>query len=289
MEQLIESLEQTNINLYKGLAGIEQEFMTFILEYVTEEFDVENGKIRNNIINRQKLISLRKAVIKAFKNKAATDTLQAYLADFDSVAELNIKLLENSITKAEFEKLTIDKFNIEKQVFALNVIDALSNKETIIDLFTPKVRQSLFESIALNRTLKQTRAKLKESIISDKNDSPLLRHIKTISKDSINQFSGAVQDKARELYQLDGFRYIGSLQDNSRSTCVNLVRGDGEYKDISLGGNKYRVSDIPKIIARSQDNDGWNPDTTIESFATLRGGYGCRHQVVFFRLLENER
>lgn len=286
--EISDIIEGSNNRLLTGISKIEREFLNFILKYVAEEFDMSGGKISNTTANKQKLISLRKQLIDAFKSKAAPDTLRDYLADFDSITELNMKLIENEVTKAEFEKLTVDRFSMEKQILTQSVVDTLSNKPTIIDSFTPAVRQSLFESIALNRTLKQTQARLKEAIVSDKKDSPLLRYVKQVSKDAINQYSGAIQDKARDIYGLDGFRYIGSLQDNSRKTCIDLVKGTGEFKDLSLGGNKYKVEDIPKIIDRAKNNDGWNPDTTPASFATLRGGYGCRHEVRYIRLLPSD-
>ena len=285
---LLNIIQESDSRLYKGVSEIEQEFIKFVAQYVSEEFEMSGGKISNTTANKQKLIALRKKLIDAFQSKAAPDALRNYLADFDSVAELNVKLLENSISKSEFEKLTIENFSLEKQILSQSVIDTLSNKPTIVDSFTPAIRQTLFESIALNRTLKQTQAKLKEAISTEKKDSSLMRYVKQISKDSINQYSGSIQDKASQLYELDGFRYVGSLQDNSRSTCVNLVKGKGEFERLSLGGNKYKVEDIPKIISLSKDNDGWNPDTKPETFATLRGGYGCRHQVVYFKLLPSD-
>ena len=152
---LLNIIQESDSRLYKGVSEIEQEFIKFVAQYVSEEFEMSGGKISNTTANKQKLIALRKKLIDAFQSKAAPDALRNYLADFDSVAELNVKLLENSISKSEFEKLTIENFSLEKQILSQSVIDTLSNKPTIVDSFTPAIRQTLFESIALNRTLKQ--------------------------------------------------------------------------------------------------------------------------------------
>lgn len=289
IDKILAILEGSQSFLAKSTKDIEKEFLNAVLTHFKDQFDIVDGRLVNNLKNKRLILGIKQNLLKVFENKSGASTLTSYLNDFDEIEKLNISLLKNEISVSEYETLKSENFSIAKEILTQNIVDTLSNKPTIIDQFTPNIRRTLFDSIVFQRTYKQAEKALKESILSEgKKDSTLLRYVKQISKDNINQYDGHIQDYAKEKFGLDGFMYLGRIQDNSRYTCIHLKAGSGEYSDLSLGGNKYKVSDIQKIIDRSKDNPGWNPDTTVSNFATNRGGFSCNHAVRFFKLLPSD-
>jgi len=289
IDKILAIIEGSQDKLTLSTKDIEKEILSSVLKYFKDEFDIVGGKIINNLKNKRLLLSIKERILKIFDNKSGATTVKDYLNDFDEIEKLNISLLKNEISVSEYESLKSENFNVTKQILTQNIVDTLSNKPTIIDQFTPNVRRTLFESIVFQRTFKEAEKALNESILSEgKKDSTLLRYVKQVSKDNINQYDGYIQDYAREQFGMDGFMYLGRIQDNSRYTCIHLKAGSGEYKSLSLGGNKYKVSDIPKIIELSKNNPGWNPDTTFANFGTNRGGFSCNHAIKFFKLLPSD-
>ncbi len=117
------------------------------------------------------------------------------------------------------------------------------------------------------------------------------RYAGQVATDSLNGYDGAVNDVIRDSFQLDGFRYVGSLIDDSRQNCIELVNGSGEFEKFAIRPGTYRTEDLQAIIDIAKYRPGWNPATTTQTFAQYRGGYRCRHQVIYFRLKpeENEK
>jgi hypothetical protein len=133
------------------------------------------------------------------------------------------------------------------------------------------------------------------------------RYLTQITRDSINQYDGTIQQKVSEEIGLDGFMFVGSVQDNSRPGCVhmtgipepvNICVGSGKnrkctltanrFQDIALESGGFRKSDIGLIIQRNKNDKGWDPDTTEENYYSKRNGFNCRHFVVPYRINEDE-
>ena len=80
----------------------------------------------------------------------------------------------------------------------------------------------------------------------------------------------------RKEFDLNGFKYIGSLVKDSRPQCIKWKR----------------MKEIPMSILTQElanpTNRGQIPGTTKDNFATYRGGYNCQHQAVATRIEEKE-
>lgn len=286
LKELFEILEGSTDSFWKNIAKVEKSFSAQILEWAIKNLDFNNGKISNSLANKQKLMRLKDQMIKAFNFDENEAAISKYLKDIDSVENINYKLLEDQTKKTTIEKVG---FNLEKQLLFDDTINLLTNKTSFTELILPDLRQTLFRGIVGNLTFKQLEKEVERSLLSTDKDSNLLRYTKQISRDAISQYDGAIQAKALEIYKFNAFRYTGSLIETSRKTCIGLVKGEGEYKDLIIPNYRsvaYFTKDIQKIIDRSKDNVGWNPETNVSNFAILRGGFSCRHGVRFFMYVE---
>ena len=122
----------------------------------------------------------------------------------------------------------------------------------------------------------QLKTELHDFIIGQKGKmGQLERWSGQITRDALSQYDGAVNDMVREEYNLNAFRYIGSLVTDSRPQCIRWVQ-----KKV------LRYDELTKELADPR-NRGQIPGTNKDNFGTYKGGYNCRHQAIPFRL-ENQ-
>ena len=80
----------------------------------------------------------------------------------------------------------------------------------------------------------------------------------------------------RKEFDLNGFKYIGSLVKDSRPQCKKWKR---------MGVIRY--DQLDKEISWAYSNGkGMIPGTNKDNFATYKGGYNCAHQAVATRIEE---
>jgi hypothetical protein len=146
--------------------------------------------------------------------------------------------------------------------------------------FVEPVRQGLFQNIAAGTTKSDLEQYLTNYILGNPNvDGLYSRYVKQVSRDALNQFDGQVNSRIAEEFDLDAFRYVGSLIDDSRSQCIRWVK-----KRI------LQKSELDSEIAWSFNNgSGMIAGTNSENFAVFRGGYNCRHSAIPFKLTPSQK
>jgi hypothetical protein len=272
--EILKIVERGNDKLIIDYEKVENSFLDQILKYVRDRFSYTSNKLDRNNDNKKKIIALKEWLVKNGDFSINELTIKNYLQDINSILDLNHK----TIDRLDFKKQT---FTLEKDILFNDTIDRILNKDAFLDNLLPDAKQTIYRGITFNETYKSLENNLTKSF----ENTPSMRYVKQVSRDSINQFDGSIQDKARELYKFNAFSYNGSLIATSRKTCKGLVKGEDVYKQFLIPNyvrKAYFVKDIPKIIELSKNNPGWNPDSTPETFATFSAGYECRHRVSFF-------
>lgn len=94
----------------------------------------------------------------------------------------------------------------------------------------------------------------------------LQKYAVQISRDSIHQYNGAINNIIATEYELDHFIYVGGTVKDSRPFCRHLV---GLRRIIS-------IDEIPELVV--QFPQGLYPDTNRKNFFQVRGGYNCIHE-----------
>jgi hypothetical protein len=272
-----------------------------LVKDLLSKFDTSDGKYKNIRPNRRRLLSLDNTILKVLSQAKLDDEVSRYLKNFDQIERLNRLIYEGFLSANDIGILARMDFDLAKVDIIEQVTLGLTNKDILKANIANPIRSLIIQSIAAQRSIKDTEALLRSEIITQEGSkSRLLRYTRQISQDALSQYDGAINDGIRDELQLDGMFYLGSIIDTTRQFCYDLVKGAGRYEDIAIRPGVYRVEDTQLIIdratrcvkhhttGRKDCGSGWNENTTVDTFGYYRGGRGCRHMVSYFRLLEDD-
>ena len=279
----LEQLIKTKLKVMDNVDGVFldsiQDTQNAILRRVNgllSKFDTENGRLMNTETNRTLLIKLRKDVKRIVRQSSYNSKIDAYLRNFDTITDLTekIHLVGNDL------KLSKISINPLKQEAIDNVVKGLSAPDSIDIGFEKYIRDTVFNAVTLNQGVVETRKQLSDLIAgTPTKHGQLERWVGQIARDAINNYDGQINAQIAVEYELNAYRYVGSLIKDSRPQCVRWVN-----KQV------LKVEDMQKEIDWAENNgSGFNTATTVENFAIYRGGYNCRHAAIPFRLVEKKQ
>lgn len=233
--------------------------------------DVSAGRLQTNSKVENFLMSMDKRIYDALKKADYNNSVLKYTKNFslltDNIQDLHSKFSGINITDAQinpFLKLEVN-----------STIDKLTGSGMAKDFINP-IRESLYRNIMLGAEVTTVEKTIRDFVVtSAKSDSKLLRYVKQVSRDSIQQFDGIVQANIAQELGLNAKRYVGSLIQDSRKQCVRWV-DDGVIMLDNL------QSEIDWAFA---NGSGMNPATTVFTFDIFRGGYNCRHRSIPFNFV----
>lgn len=282
MSEKISFIDRSEFAFLDGLEAVEKSVYNKILKML-RNFSQEEGRLIQTQASNSLLLNLRKEILSIIRKSVFIPRVNKFITQFDEVEKRN---------KSFYSRLlgTSVKTNVslEKKIIIDHVADSLTKTASINQNFTDPIRKMMVDSVRYKQTFEEAESNLKRLVRGTGKGGLLKRYSSQIVRDSMNGFDGAVNDVIRDAFQLDGWRYVGSLIDDSRLNCENWIEGSGKFKIYSIGDGKYRVADLPAMIRIAKNRDGWNPNTTPETFAQYRGGYRCRHAIYYFRLSTEE-
>lgn len=265
-EQLIEEAERL---LLDGIPRSQKQVFDAITKLLTE-FDRTQGKIVFNSETTRLINEASKRIYKALNQAGYDSRVKQYLKDFNKIKEATIaeqKIL-NRITVSPRNLTNIQRSAIQQTTNILlgNGLDA--------NLVQP-VKDVLLRSATSGMTIAQAELQLRETILGNPERlGKLGRYVTQISRDSISQYDGMMQERIAKDYDLDGVSYEGSIIKDSREQCIRWA-GMGEIP----------VADLAKEIDWAYANgSGMIPGTTKDNFMIYKGGYSCRHSCTAIRL-----
>lgn len=232
------------------------------------------GKILKEDDNQKILLELNNSLVTAMKTAKLKSFTSKLLSDVSKTEELTKENL--ALTSPEID---IDPWKInvspEKQMIAEWLSSELASSAGYRRLALP-IKKILYRHATSGITFKDAQAEL-ESFILGEGKGFLYKRVHQIARDTLNQFSGAIQAKAVQEFNLTHFLWDGGIIKTSRQNCIDLVNGEGVGKFINERGY-YRIADIPKIIELARGGNGWNNKVVdTYTFFIYRMGYACRH------------
>lgn len=278
-------IDKAEKRLLDGIKSSEKAIFNKILD-ILRKLSQKEGRLQKETINNKFLNSITKKVLGVIRKSTLQKKIDEFLPNFEKIDELNNEIYKG-ITGAEFTKKIRNEISVYRRISIENIIDNLLGEQALKANYITPIRDILFKGVALKSKVKDIEKELSVFVKgTEKRDGRFLRYVKQVAMDSINQHDGATNDIVRDAYQLDGFIYAGSLISTSRGNCEHLTGKTSLFEDLEVKKGMYRVEDIPKIIRRLDKgkNSGWNKNTTPETFAQYRGGYSCRHQIIYIPL-----
>jgi len=217
------------------------------------------------------------------KNIAYKSEIRKYMTNFDVMDRLNTKIhrglngidIKGIIKLANKQKRELVGGTVEKVVGEISRFPQNMLGDEMREQFTKPVKKILYENIMQGKSATAAKKSLHDFIIGEKGKiGQLERWSGQIARDTLSQYDGAVNDMVRKQFDLNGFKYVGSLVKDSRPQC-----------------KRWRaMKEIPiEILAKelaNPTNRGLIPGTNKDNFATYRGGYSCRHSAYPIRIKE---
>lgn len=281
----------------EGLRRLERSIYSVVLSII-ETLDTRSGRLINSDFNLTAMLRLSAELENAFRQSKLSERVRNWVMDFDQVLDIQREYWAANGAPFNFD---IDRVLSAEQQLTVNklVRDLVGPgvSVNVIDGLTQKIQ----EGIVTGQRFDNLKGIVRNYLIStDEGNSQLQKYAGVVTRDSIYGFDGTINQVVSEEYQMEAFRYVGSLIDDSRLTCIGLITAPNRivvkkdsianpYRDLVLEKGIYMQSSIPEIIRRSQNNPGWNPATTPETFFVYRGGYNCRHQAIPYKLSERQR
>jgi len=276
--------------LMKSVRGVQSEVFKESIDFYIAELNklqekgfVEKGSLAATVVNNfEKRLS---DIVE--KNSRYQSEIRNYYTSFDELDNLNL-IIHKELNEINIEKIIKLANKQQRELIGTTAADIVSEKNIKVNLtgakmreqFTKPVKKILYQGVMRGTPSTQLKTQLHDFIVGEKGKMGRLeRWSGQITRDALSQYDGAVNDMVRKEYDLNAFRYIGSLVMDSRPQCVRWVT---EKKGV------LRYDELTKEIGWAYSNGkGMIPGTTKESFATYKGGYNCKHQAIPFRL-ENQ-
>lgn len=278
IKELTKILETTDEKFSKALKGVEVKILKAVIKLL-DKLDSSRGNLIKSRLTDRLVRQLSKEIAEIFNDAKYNDTVSKFLESFDDVESLTAK----TVGAVNGIKISTRSISPEKKIAIDNVTRRLTSVDSLQANLVEPIRRILFSAIRKGASVNDTKEALKLLVNPSKGTGFIQRYGRQIANDALLGYQGSVQTVIAEEYELNAFRYIGSLKKNSRQTCIDLINGTGKYAHLAKGRGVYLKKDIPEIIALSQGNAGWNPATTVSNFFELRGGWNCGHFVVSFR------
>lgn len=264
-QRLFDKLDPTNQRVFAAVKKL------------VNEMNVSGGKIEFDDTNIDIVSQVDRTIIDAIQSSSMPSAIAEFLRDFETIKKFNFDIHKdvNDLSQSELE----DLISPVQRTAVQTTLDGLTGSGVNANFVEP-VRQGLFQNIAAGTTKSDLEQYLTNYILGNPNvDGLYSRYVKQVSRDALNQFDGQVNSRIAEEFDLDAFRYVGSLIDDSRSQCIRWVK-----KRI------LQKSELDSEISWASNNgSGMIAGTNSENFAVFRGGYNCRHSAIPFKLTPSQK
>ena len=271
-DDLINEINKTQKSLYSSV------------KKVLSGFPVKDGKINAKDESTQKvLLLLNRELLQVVKNSTIDSKTASYLRNFDEVETLAKQLIELENIKAGVDAFSRLNLSAEKKVAIEQITEGLLTERAKRTNIRNPIKKILFRHASVGSDIKDAEDELRTFIKGQPDRYGFLeRHVRVMTMDALNQYDGIINQKAFEEFEMNAFRYVGSLIKTSRPQCIRWVnRKDG----IIL---KEQLAD--EIAWAKTNGSGYSTLTPINesNFSVIRGGHNCRHTAVPTIVLPDE-
>lgn len=247
---------------------------------IFNSIDVEAGKIKTSTIAENFLMRLDEKIYSSLKKSGYSEAVKMFIKSFDEI-EANIRDVHSAINKVN---ITSDQIKPYKRIEVENTLSKFAENSLTKDFIDP-IRQSLYRNIITGASISEVEAFLKSEIITNPNSNGrLMKYVKQISRDSVSQFDGTVQQNIQKELGLNAITYVGSLMKDSRGQCVKWVTENGGIIKLSDLDEEIRWAKTKGSYYQTASGKirtgGMIPETNQFNFLTYRGGYNCRHRAI---------
>jgi len=258
--------------LKKRVSSLEGKLFDKIFEKYLLNLKTKDGKIVDDVSNRQMAIGLNK-IYKLFQVVDNAPVIGDWLKDMNKITELNEKYFENISKEGVRANKDVIKEAVNKKL-GLN-----SKGEVVKNGFTDKflkdehmlkqIKKVTTSAIVKKQGFEQLRERLKKTISGDpalKTSGGLHQYYRNYAYDTYQQIDRLAGQKFADAFGMTKFIYQGGLIATSRPFCEHY---NGRVVDAEKF-SKLKIEDLPENQRSGIPTEDWNPLLEL-------GGFGCRH------------
>lgn len=267
MDKLFEVLDLLIDRLLKDAAKIDNQIWKEV-EKKLKSLETEDNKISTNSSqNNQLVVEIIKKIEDTMFSPSYTSLSKKLLSSFDLITKNNEEIQE-AINKVEFTENLLTLINKEKDLAINSVAASLSRSNVNANAIEP-IRKILLESTQLGYSTKRATEELRKRIVGLDSEGAIGRYVNQIAT-ALYEYDGVINQSIYIEYDMNAFKYLGSLVKDSREQCVRWSRKKVLKKE-----------DLKSEIAWAYKNgSGMKPNTTEENFPVVTGGYFCKHRAI---------
>ena len=291
---------QADENLIDGIKALEDDLYQRLIKILTT-LDMEGGRFKDTARNMSVVAKFSAAVDKELAKGKLTSEASKWISTFDSIDEAN-GVIFNTLTGEVTTKTVRSLVGSYRQTQVNSIADALTRYPNLNYAISAPLKRSIMQNIVLGTTYREAEATLRNFLAGNKGMGHITRWATQLTRDALNRYDGAAQKKIADDIGLNAFMPVGSLMTTSRPNCIHMIsapdpaiierpdpkrkgktimsREPNRFADIVLPDGGYLMEDIPTIISRCQGGSGWNPNTTPETYLSIRNGYNCNHNFI---------
>ena len=213
--------------------------------------------------------------LKVSNNPAFKESTTQFLTNFDTIRQNQIAL-HQAVNKAELTaNLTANL--TKQQTFLIQATEYGLRQGGLKLYFVEQAKQVLIQSATFGYSIQESEKLLRKRIKTTyNNDSYFLRYATQVARDSISEYQGQINQMYAKEFDFKYIRYIGSLVKDSRPLCKHLIH--------TYGTKPIPVTELNKTLKKyggsKSLSKGMKPNTSIENFCIVRGGYNCMHEAI---------
>lgn len=276
-DALVKELEGAVNNFIDGLSPIEKRISRKVIVMLKELSVDSSGNVKNNLQNIKVLRNVRGEMSDIiYSNKYLNDVTE-FTKSFDTVAEIQNRYFSTLSVEFTPPKLALA---IREQAIE-TAIEGLT-EQGINGNVISQLKDIIKTNITGGGSYADFTAQVKTFIEGDENTSGVLtRYARVYVTDSLNEYSANHIQIISDDLGLEWFRYAGSLMATSRDFCIQLVAQDyvhrSEFPQLLKG--HVNGTTVP-IYQKTGLPEGMKANTNVTNFQSLRGGWGCNHQLI---------
>lgn len=239
------------------------------LDAIERNFDVKGGKIQGGKDFIRQLNKLSVQIVELIqKEPKFTGPVSQFVRRLGSISDAITDFQKN------INGITVPAFELAKNIVIDETVDQMLNNG-LNQHFVQPLRSLIYQNVTSGLSLKQAKEQIKEYISGGNDESGKLgRYIEQTAIQAVDSYSGAINKRILETFDMDGLLITGTLIDNSSPQC--------RYAINELNGTISR-EDWPKVKAHATKRFPLIEGTTFDNLPMNRLHYGCRHS--FFPII----
>jgi len=281
IDDLVKALDDAIEAFNSDMPKAEKEMFVKVLN-LTKDFDLnKDGSIKVTVKNFKLIRQIDAELNKAILNDKYIKQVREFTKAFDSVDKFQNLYFSELIN--EYTPLVV--FNELKQLSIDSVIENLTESGLRYSV-TNKAKDILIQSIKKGGKYSDMIESMRAFLIAD-GQGALSRYASGITTDALYQYSAQYSAMTADDLGLKWFVWFGGIQKTSRQFCKVMLEQQNtcqEYWHVSQIPQllKGRICDVQvHINSKTGFPDGFKDITTVSNFQYVRGGYSCKHKMLF--------